>query len=57
MRTTEIYDETVITAVRVVRLRDNIDHNRSRVLFVCCRQELQVQAAPKGAYKLCKELT
>ena len=57
MRTTEIYDETVIIAVRVVRLRDNIDHNRSRVLFVCCRHELQVQAAPKGAYKLCKEST
>jgi hypothetical protein len=44
MRTTEIYDDTAITAVRVVRFRDNIDQSRSRVRFVCCRQELQMQA-------------
>jgi len=44
MRTTEIYDDTAITAVREVRFRDNIDQSRSRVRFFCCRQELQMQA-------------
>ena len=29
MRTTEIYDDTAIIAVRVVRFRDNTDHNLS----------------------------